>query len=279
MKIMDCRYRPNTVEWMNTFLNNPVYRDYVALTQFDKKPVQSLSACVEQLKRLGVVRAVIPGRDIESAVSTPSSNALIDDCVAAFPDMFIGVYGYDPGKGMDGFRSMKRALAEGRSAGAAIEPGMSRCPVDDPRYYPLYTLCCEYNVPVLITAGLSPNMPGVTIAETHPLRIDKVATDYPELRMLISHGGYPWVNETIAICSRHRNIFMDFSSAANRPFGELYIKVANESLTDRFVFSSMSPATEFEKSVASIHNCGLTAEALEKILYANALSLFSITAD
>ena len=32
MNIIDCRYRPNTPEWMATFTRNPVYAEYVELT-------------------------------------------------------------------------------------------------------------------------------------------------------------------------------------------------------------------------------------------------------
>ena len=163
MKVMDCRYRPTTAAWMDTFVKNPVYAEYVKITGFDRKPVKDLDACVAQLAELGVEKAVITGRDIESTFAAPSSNPLVDASVAAYPSLFIGVYGYDPHKGMKGYRAMKKALEEKRSAGASIEPGMSKCPVDSALYYPLYALCCDHDVPVMITAGLSPHMPGVLL--------------------------------------------------------------------------------------------------------------------
>ena len=49
MKVMDCRYRPTTAAWMDTFVKNPVYAEYVKITGFDRKPVKDLDACVAQL--------------------------------------------------------------------------------------------------------------------------------------------------------------------------------------------------------------------------------------
>lgn len=275
MKVMDCRYRPTTAAWMNTFVKNPVYAEYVKITGFDKKTVKDLAGCVAQLTELGIEKAVITGRDIESTFATPSSNSLVDESVAAYPSLFIGVYGYDPYKGMKGYKAMRKALEEKRSVGASIEPGMSKCSVDSALYYPLYALCCDHDVPVMVTAGLSPHMPGVLLDATSPARLDRVASDFPELRILISHGGYPWVNETIAVCMRHSNVFIDFSSAYNKPMGKQYIRAAKENLSERFVFSSANPFADVDKALAQFMQMGFEGEVLENILYRNAQHLFS----
>jgi type II secretory pathway component PulK len=70
---------------MSSFLANPVYADYVRLTNFADRPVQTLEACVAELKSLGVVSAVISGRDIESAVRTSNSNSSTLSAIRAYP--------------------------------------------------------------------------------------------------------------------------------------------------------------------------------------------------
>ena len=71
MDIIDCRYRPNTPVWMETFTRNPVYEEYVKRTGFDKKPTQSLAGCAAQLASLGIGKALVSGRDIESTYALP----------------------------------------------------------------------------------------------------------------------------------------------------------------------------------------------------------------
>lgn len=174
---------------------------------------------------------------------------------------------------MRAYKAMRQAFAEGRSLGASIEPAMAHCALDDARYYPLYALCCDHDLPLLVTAGLSPHMPGVLLSPTSPAALDKVATDFPDLRILVSHGGYPWAGETIAVCLRHRNIYLDFSSSINKPGGELYVKAANDCLADRFVFSSANPFVDVDKALEQIGRLGLSDEARDSMLHKNALHL------
>lgn len=277
MNVIDCRYRPNTHAWMATVLDNPVYAEYVKMTNFRHKTARDIESCVRELRRLGIRKALVTGRDIESTYGVKPSNDLVDECVGAYPSLFVGVHGYDPHKGMKAYRAMKRALEEKRSRGASIEPGMAKCSVDDAKYYPLYALCCEYDIPVLVTAGLSPNMPGVVLEHTAPVHVDKVATVFPELRMLVSHGGYPWINETIAVCMRHKNIFLDFSSAANKPMGEQYIKAARDCLAEKIVFSSASPFADVETALSQVLAMDFGENVLENILYRNAQRLLQDT--
>ena len=76
MNIIDCRYRPNTPEWMATFTRNPVYAEYVKLTDFDRKPTQSLAACAAQLGSLGIGKAPVTTMSFAQDVANPSVAAL-----------------------------------------------------------------------------------------------------------------------------------------------------------------------------------------------------------
>lgn len=274
MNIIDCRYRPATAPWLETFVGNPVYAEYVRLTGLDKTPVTSLEACAARLRALGIGRAIVTGRDVESSFGAPPSNALADAAAAAFPGLFVAVHGYDPRKGMAAYRAMRAALADGRSAGASIEPAMASVPADDALWYPLYALCCDHDAPVLITAGLSPHMPHVYLDMTAPGRLDRVATDFPELRLLISHGGYPWVSETIAVCLRHENVFLDFSSTSGKPLAELYAAAAAGPLAGLCVFASGSPFTDVETALKRVLDLPLDEEARAALLHGAATRLF-----
>jgi uncharacterized protein len=49
----------------------------------------------------------------------------------------------------------------------------------------------------------------------HPRFIDEVACDFPELRIIVSHGGYPWVLEACLIAWKHPNVYLELG--AHRP--------------------------------------------------------------
>ena len=46
---------------------------------------------------------------------------------------------------------------------------------------------------------------------------DKVARDFPELTLIMSHGGYPFVNEAVYTCLRNANVYMDISEYERAP--------------------------------------------------------------
>lgn len=197
MKIIDFRYRPSTRASLDSVIKNPVYCEYIKKTDFCSRPEKSLPECIDELRGLDIAKAVVSGRDIESTYAIQSTNDDVLQCMAAAPDLFIGFWAYDPHKGMTAVRRFRKAVLEDGIRGAAIDAAMAHCAVDDAKFYPLYAMCCEFDIPVIMTAGLSPFMPKVVLDSTDPRHIDRVATDFPELKILLSHGGYPWVLEAI----------------------------------------------------------------------------------
>ena len=269
MSIIDFRYRPSTRASLDSFIRHPVYREYVKLTPFASTPAKSLEACVEELQSLGIEKAVYTGRDCESTYAYPPSNDLVLECMRAFPDLFIFFYGFDPHKKMAGVREFRRAVEEDGMRGASIEPCMAHIRADDALYYPLYTVCCELNVPVIITAGLSPFMPDVSLDPMHPVYIDNVARDFPELRILISHGGYPWMLEAVAVTQRNRNVYLDFSTCVGKPQSQTLIEAAGSVISRKVLFASANPFVDVSRAVSAFRNMPFSPEVMERISHVN----------
>ena len=107
MPIIDFRYRPSTRESLDSFINHPVYSEYMKVTPFASKQARSLEDCVEELHRLDIVKAVYTGRDCSGNYAFPDSNNLVLDCMRKHPDLFIGFYGFDPHRKMDALRGFR----------------------------------------------------------------------------------------------------------------------------------------------------------------------------
>lgn len=45
----------------------------------------------------------------------------------------------------------------------------------------------------------------------HPLHIDEVAVDYPNMKFIIAHMGYPWQRDAAEVCYKNQNVFADIS--------------------------------------------------------------------
>lgn len=275
MNIIDFRYRPSTVETISGIANNPVYFEFCKRLPFLNQPQVTFEEAMEELAGLHVVKAVVTGRDIESTYGAIPSNDEVLSYVQKQPDRLIGFYGFDPHKGMQAILSLRNALKEGFS-GASIDPGMARLPISDARFYPLYAICCEFDVPVAITTGLSPFMPKVVLEHGAPCHIDRVAADFPELRMVISHACYPRVLEALAVSQRNPNVYLDFSTIEHLPGAECLVQAASTTHAEKIVFSSANPFNSLKKAIDYYCHLNLDSNILDNIMFNNAAHILKL---
>lgn len=75
----------------------------------------------------------------------------------------------------------------------------------------IYRRCEERGAPVMIHTGTS-IFPGARSKWGNPLEVDDVAIDFPDLRILLAHGGRPfWMEEAFFILRRHPNVHLELS--------------------------------------------------------------------
>lgn len=75
----------------------------------------------------------------------------------------------------------------------------------------IYRRCEERGLPVMIHTGTS-IFPGARSKFGNPMELDDVAIDFPELTILMAHGGRPlWMKEAFFVLRRHPNIHLELS--------------------------------------------------------------------
>ena len=169
----------------------------------DARPTTELSAYVEMLERVGIVRAVPFG----------ASNDEIAELLREHPDRFIGLARISGLDVMGGVRELERRVREQKFQALGVSALVDGIPASDRRYYPLYAKAVELRVPVRIYSSMNyatdrPYDLG------HPRHLDQVAIDFPELTIIGGLGGWPWVNEMVALVRRHPKLYLD--TAAHR---------------------------------------------------------------
>lgn len=273
MKIIDFRFRPNTPEIINGIKNSAMFKASCEAMGFEKRVPQPLPEVVEAMKRRGVELAVITGRDCEVTYGSPSNNDSVLEFVRAYPDMFVGFWGIDPHKGMKSVYEISRAVEELGMRGIASDPYLAHIPPHDARYYPLYSKCCELGVPVFITTAPPPQVPRAVMDYIDPRHVDIVARDFPELTIIMSHGGYPFVNEAVFTCMRNANVYMDLSEYELAPMADVYVQALNSTIGDKVVFASAHPFVEQEDAIAIYNGMNLTDEVRRKVMYETAAKI------
>lgn len=279
-KVIDFRFRPHTPETIEGMLSNKnIFKDMFAHFRFaDRAYSQPLEAIVEEMDALGVVKGVITSRDAETTYGSPSGNKGVAEMVRRFPDKFIGFAGMDPHKGMGAIDELRSMTLDHGMRGAATDPYLAHVPAHHDRYYPIYSTCCELDIPVVVTTGPATLVPGAVMDDGRPCHIDRVARDFPDLKIVISHGGYPWVAEAIMVAHRNANVFMDLSEYEEMPFSEAYIQAANTIIGDKLLFASAHPFLDYKGQIEVYKRLPFTDAVRADIFYNNAARLLGLDA-
>jgi predicted TIM-barrel fold metal-dependent hydrolase len=276
MKVIDFRFRPNTPETVSGIQNSKMFKGLCERIDFSKMKPQSLEEVVADLDRHGVEYAVITGRDCETTYGAKCNNDSVIEFVKAYPKKFFGFVGLDPHKGMKAIAELKAAVLDLKLHGAAVDPYLAQIYANDAKYYPIYAKCCELDVPIVFTTGPATLVPNAIIDHVAPRYIDIVARDFPELKIVISHGGYPWVNEAIIVAERNPNVYIDLSEYEFSPMAEAYVQAANTMIPDKILYASAHPFVDFRKALKTYETLPFKPEVRQRIMYDNAAKLLGI---
>ena len=278
MKIIDFRVRPP----LKGFLKMAMYANAPRRDRFTRQlglepapsaQKRSMSMLLKEMKQSGVTRGVITARisDVLGTVSNTDVNAICK----AYPKLFIGIAGVNPTSRKAALREIDDAVKAG-FRGVTIEPGAYPQPIyaDDRRLYPIYGHLEDRNIPVVIMTG---GNAGPDLSYSNPIPLDRVAADFPDLKIVISHGNWPWVHEILHVAFRRPNVYLSPDMYLyNMPGMDDYVKAANSWLADRFIYGSAYPLTPLQEYAEWFLRLPLKPDAMERVLYRNAAELLGI---
>ena len=90
----------------------------------------------------------------------------------------------------------------------------------------IYRRCEERGLPVLIHTGTS-IFPRARNKFGNPLELDDVAVDFPDLQIVLAHGGRPfYMGEAFFVLRRHRNVWFDLSGIPPKALLEYFPRLA-----------------------------------------------------
>lgn len=280
MPIIDFRLRPPLKGFLGMVMYAEAARRDRITRQHGMEPAPSAQAksmpmLLQEMDAAGVTLGVVMGR--YSGVYGSVSNQDVADIVKAHPGRFIGIGSVDPGDRKNAFKQIDEALALGLK-GINIEPGAYPTPMyaDDRRLYPIYAYCEDRGIPVVVMAGGSA---GPDLSYTVPVHIDRVAGDFPALRIAISHGGWPWVHEILHVAFRRLNVYLSPDQyLCNMPGMNDYIAAANGFLSERFLYASSYPFVSVKQYADWFRKLPIRPELMEQLQYRNAARFLGLTA-
>ena len=148
-------------------------------------------------------------------------------------------------------------------------------PCTDPLYYPLLAECVELEVPVCLQVGLTG--PLCTSHTGHPSHIERIALDFPELKIVCGHIGAPWHQEMIAYARKFPNVYIDTSAYTPKRYPEELVKYMKEgSGKHKVLFGTNYPMLSSSECLQQFDLLNLNDETKEHFLYKNAQAVFQL---
>ena len=226
---------------------------------------RELNELLDEMDQMGVVRSVLMtnmGRSMERVLSF----------VDARPDRFsIGLGGHNLLRPMENLRNLESFVADHPVAYTVIGPsfwGDGMYPPSDAVYYPLYTKCCELDLPLFMNTGLpGPPIPGEV---QNPIHLDRVCVRFPELKLCMIHGADPWWDTAIRLMIKYKNLRLVTSAWAPRHLPESLLHFMRTRGKNRIMFASDSPVLSITRCIKEASELDLPPEILDAYLYQNA---------
>lgn len=202
-------------------------------------------------------------------------NELVADMVKAHPDRFYGVAAVDPHKGMIAVKELEFALKELGLKGMKVLPNRHEMYPNDKKYYPLYEKCLEYDVPIWIHIGYSPQ------ARMHskwsdPMTIDDIAIDFPDLRIIGNHIGFPYSDVMISNCMKHPNVYVDTAAWPPSGLPDTFIKFMNGPLRYKVLYGTDWCLMSWEKTIAQMEKVCKDEKVAQLVLHDNAVRVLKL---
>ena len=168
-----------------------------------------------------------------------------------------------------------RSCATTRSRYAVVGPsfwGDGMYPPSDAVYYPLYTKCCELDLPLCVNTGIpGPPIPGEA---QNPIHLDRVCVRFPELRLCMIHGADPWWDVAIRLMLKYRNLRLMTSAWSPKRLPPALLHYLATRGTDRILFASDYPVLSMQRCLDEARALDLTPEVRDAWLYGNAETFF-----
>ncbi len=276
--IVDFRLRPPVGGFLNTLMYSAGERrdGFTRTVGFEPSPAaqqQSMELLLGEMDEAGVDKGVVVGRLAGTLGSVPNSD--VQAIVAAHPQRFIGAASIDPTSRKGACETISAAVQAGFKL-INIEPGSYPVPMyaDDRRLYPIYAHCEDLGVPVIMMVG---GTAGPDLSYSDPIRTDRVLADFPQLKVIVAHGGWPWVTEILHIAFRRTNMYLSPDMYFSRmPGWEEYVKAADTFLADRMLYASSFPFCPVKDYKQWFEQLPIKPANLEKVMGGNAARLLGL---
>jgi len=181
--------------------------------------------------------------------------------------------------------SMEERIRDGVVKGIKLYPGYDRYPINDPSLESVFRIAAKHDVPMMIHTGDTYSKQA-KVRHAHPLLVDDVAVDHPDVQIIMCHLGNPWFFDTAEVLYKNDNVFADISGLTLGEFSydfERYMaKRVREMILymgdpgEQLLYGTDWPLVAMGPYIDFLDELDLDPEQLENVAWRTAARLFKI---
>lgn len=198
---------------------------------------------------------------------------VVAQAIKQHPDRLLGGVGYNPLRIDESLRAIEEAVRDWGFRYVYFHPITFGVAPNDARCYPLYAKCTELGIPVGLQVGHSAEVLPSDIGR--PYLVDRVAIDFPDLRINLSHTGWPWTAEFCSVIWRHPNLYGDISAYfASSLDAELVSFMDSSRGRNKIMFGTNG--LDLARARAEFEALPISDKSKERILRSNAVAFLGL---
>jgi predicted TIM-barrel fold metal-dependent hydrolase len=247
-----------------------------------RDPRDSFASAEEMVRRmdeLGIATLTLVTSDVHHHgtafdVSTVTARwEEAEELAQRFPGRFAALWGIEPQLGLAGVRRADEALSQPWVVGAYLHTHSFDRPFDHADHYPFYALCARHGVPMVMQAGASGGRLPSECGK--PIGIDRPAIYFPDVPFVLSHTGWPWVNEAVAMALKFSNVYLGTASFPPAHWPSELVEFLRRPGRRKVVFATNFPTVGHRHALAQLDDLALSDEVRSLLLEENARSIFT----
>jgi uncharacterized protein len=183
---------------------------------------------------------------------------------------------------------LTQLLHEERVVGLKFYLGYEEFSANDERLHQLYEYCEKHDVPIMFHTGVLEAGSSGLLEYSHPLQVDRVATRFPNLTIIMAHMGNPWLIDCAAVLAKNENVYADMSAffAENKSITAHDVEVFKQRMEqvrvflysyEKFLFGTDYPLYSQKEYLRAVKALEMEHAEREAVMYGNAARLFGVT--
>ncbi len=239
------------------------------------------AAMVDRMDELGIATLVLPTADLTrhgllDPVEVDHIFCRWDEAeklATGWPGRFVATAVLDPEQGMAGLREMRSRLGQPWVVGFYLHTHSWDRRLDHADYYPYYALCSELDVPVAMQSGTSG---GLMASECgRPITIDRAALYFPQTRFVLSHTGWPWVDEAVSMALKFPNVYLGTAAYPPRHWAPAVKDFVRGPGRRKVLFGTNFPTVGHRHALGQIDELELDETVRDALVGGTARSVYS----